>query len=324
MSPSRVVWAVFAIGVTGAAISASAAEPSPGRQVIKNDGSVSWYRLLPVHHDPGHAAVVAKRLANAKWDSTPLPASYQISTANLPPIRDQGQRGTCAYFATVGIIETYYQAQSSSKTAPTLSEECLVDVRNWMVDQGTSYAGDDAPDQRPDPNGDLPFSIVKTVTEDGVPLAQKFSSTVDCTYNGDNTNGGDVALTDYLAAVGKSGAAFAKGAKFDQNSAPTVDAIKALIASNVPVEVGIIVYNEYMNETDWRFDASQDTEDNIAGGHAIQLTGYTTQNGKTIFTFKNSWGATWGNSGFGTIDDAILTNSWGFESGLDFTVALHG
>ena len=251
---------------------------------------------------------------------------YSISTSALPPVRDQGQRSTCAYFATVGIIEAYYIAQTPSvQSSINVSEECLVDVRNWEFDQGTAYTGKDQPAQRPDPDGDLPASIILTVTANGVPASQTYSSTLDCTYNGDNTNGADVAMTDYQSAFTQYGSqAYAKGLTFDQNTAPTIDTIRGLIASNIPVEVGIIVYNEYMNETDWRFNATVDTNNDIAGGHAVILTGYSTDStGKTIFTFKNSWGATWGNSGYGTLDDAILTNAWGYDPSFDFITSLH-
>jgi hypothetical protein len=319
---------VLALPVVAIGFAAFAQDNPLARQVVKSDGSTAQYRLLPVHYSPGHAAIVNRRMTLSSLNPTAIPAQYQISTSALPVVRDQGSRGTCAYFATVGVLESYYLAKSPSNAGLTLSEECLVDVRNWMSDQGSAYTGADAPSQRPDPNGDLPVSIIQTISGDGVPTATKFSSAVDCTYDGSNTNGNDVALTDYLALFSSTNAsntsvAYGKGVSFDESTAPTIDRIKALIASNVPVEVGIVVYEEFMNEVDWRFDAKTDTADDIAGGHAIMLTGYQTQNGKTIFTFKNSWGATWGNSGYGTLDDGVLTNSWGYDATLDFITSLH-
>lgn len=291
--------------------------------VIRNDGSVGHFKLLPVHYDPTHAAVVKSRVSFLGDSATP--PQYTIPTAALPVVRDQGQRGTCAYFATVGIIEAYYINQSSTNSALTLSEECLVDVRNWEFDQGAKYTGDDAPAQRPDPNGDLPNSIIKTVNENGVPASAVYNQNVDCSYDGNNTNGNDLALTDYQSTFTgpQASAAYGKEINFAQNTAPTINTVKALIAAGIPVEVGIVVYNEYMNETDWRFDAKTDTADNIAGGHAVILTGYdtTSEPGKTVFTFKNSWGTSWGNTGYGTIDDGILTNSWAYDPSFDFIVS---
>jgi hypothetical protein len=318
-----------ALSVAFLSLSASAADQVSSHIVVKSDGSVGRYVLLPVHYDPSHASAVESRLnraASLRSSAPSLPAQYQISTSALPPVRDQGERGTCAYFATVGVLETYYLAKSPANLGLNLSEECLVDVRDWMSDQGASYKGADDPSSRPDPDGDLPNSIIMTVIKDGVPTSSQFSSTVNCVYDGTNVNGTDLSLTDYLSTftqVSGASLAYGKGLNFDQNVAPTIDAVKAAIAANHPVEVGIIVYNEFMNEVDWRFDPTTDVSSDIAGGHAIMLTGYKVENGKTIFTFKNSWGATWGNAGYGTLDDGVLTNAWAFEPSFDFAVTLH-
>jgi hypothetical protein len=317
---------VLALPVIAFGYSAAAEQIPPVHAVIKSDGTVAQYRFLSVHHDPAHAAIVARRLASVAPEAAAIPAQYQIPTSALPAVRDQGSRGTCAYFATVGVLETYYLARIPSKAGLTLSEECLADVRNWMFDQGSTYTGSDAPTQRPDPNGDLPVSIIRTIEADGVPPAEKFSPALDCTYNGSDTNGADISLTDYLGLFTGPDAstAYGKGLSFDQSTAPTLQRVKALIASNVPVEVGIVVYDEFMSEVDWRFDPTQDVANDVDGGHAILLTGYQVENGKTIFTFKNSWGATWGNAGYGTVDDGVLTNSWGYDPTLDFITSLHG
>ncbi|MDR3607933.1 MAG: C1 family peptidase [Oligoflexia bacterium] len=323
LSPRSIVIASSALTLS---LSATAAIDTPSRAVVKSDGTVSTYRLLPVHLDPSHKTAVAARLQALSAHHPTLPDQHQIAANVTPAVRDQGERGTCAYFATVGVLESYYLAQSPKNKDISLSEECLVDVRNWMSDQGSNYTGSDQPSLRPDPNGDLPNSIILTITKSGVPAATRYSSTLDCTYDGNNTNGGDVALTDYVATVSTDPNAslpYGKGLNFSQNVAPTIDDIKTLLANDIPVEVGIVVYNEYMNGVDWRFDPANDNDSNVAGGHAILLTGYSTANAKTIFTFRNSWGTSWGNSGFGTIDDAILTNSWSVAPSLDFIVSLH-
>jgi C1A family cysteine protease len=308
-----------ASAVAGLSFSTQALAADLTHQVLKSDGEVATYQFLPVQYDAAHEQVVQARKVLALSDFG-TPASYQIPHSKLPAIRDQGQRGTCAYFATTGILETYYMAQSSANKSITLSEECLVDLRNWESDTAT-YTDSDKPAQRPDPNGDLPNSIVQTISKYGMPLAKSYGS-VSCSYDGSNQNGNDVALTDYTS-IFSSGAskAYGKGISFAVNMSPTIATIKALIAKNIPVEVGILVYNEYMNVSDWRFDATQDTDSNLAGGHAVQLVGYTSSGGKTIFTFKNSWGASWGTGGYGTMDDAILTHSWGYDPNFDFIVS---
>ena len=141
---------VVAGGLFISSAPAFSADNVPGvADVMKNDGSVDRYRLLPVHFEPEHAAVVEARLAHVTRDSS-LPTSYQIDQSLLPPVRDQGQRGTCAYFATVGTIEAHYIRKNPAiQSTLKVSEECLVDVRNWEFDQGDTFHGVDKPAQRP-------------------------------------------------------------------------------------------------------------------------------------------------------------------------------
>jgi C1A family cysteine protease len=284
--------------------------------VRKNNGAMDTYRLMPVRLDPQHAKVFHAR---KKSLAISLPARAYIPADELPPIRNQGSRGTCAYFATVGILEKYYLTPSGR---PRISEECLVDVRNWIFDQGKKYTEPDQPGQRPDPNGDYPTSIILTVVKNGVPAANRFSS-ADCVYRKNDTKGFDLSLPDYLKAISESPEAYGKDLKFDANTAPTIDDIRSLIASGVPVEVAIFVYSAFMKTADWIYNPERDTDDDIVGGHAIILTGYETANGRTVFTFKNSWDTNWGYSGFGTLDEGLLKKSWSSATDYDFIVSIH-
>ncbi|MBC7419250.1 MAG: hypothetical protein H7328_00850 [Bdellovibrio sp.] len=114
-----------------------------------------------------------------------------------------------------------------------------------------------------------------------------------------------------------------KGFAFEVNGSPTIEAVKALLVRDIPVEVGIFVYNSYRATSDWRYDSRVDKRSNLIGGHAIQLVGFTTSGSQTIFTFKNSWGLSWGNAGYGTIDDGILAHSWSKDRNFDFIVSMH-
>lgn len=282
--------------------------------VPKYDGDIGFYRLRSVHFEPEHAAVVDARLRKIA-PVRGLPSTHQIPQTMLPPVRDQGQRGTCAYFATLGLAEAYYMAQSPNNKDIELSEECLTELRNWMFDD-KSYVGDDKPAQRPDPDGDDPGQIARTITRNGVPLAANYP-VADCRYSDRNTR----ALP--MDVYHQTPATWAKGANFDFNAKPTIDSIRALIAANIPVEVGVLVFNDDFENSTWRYSPWSDNNQTLAGGHAIQLTGYRTDSdGQTMFTFKNSWGR-WGAHGYGQIQDKRLTYGWGYDSSLEFTLALH-
>jgi C1A family cysteine protease len=287
--------------------------------VRHNDGSVEQYKLLPVHHDPTYAKNLKGRFQfQAQAD---LPAKYSIAKELLPPVRNQGSRGTCAYFATVGLMETRLLAQSPTNAGVKLSEQCLVNVRNWMADTD-SYTGDDKPvDYRPDPDGDWPQLIAKTVEYFGVPAEGQYP-TADCRYSTGSTKG--VSLSNYSETMLTGGSiAYGKGHKFEVDEKPTIARVKELISQNIPVEVGVLVYNEYFDTSNWAYKPSRDKQSTLAGGHAIQLVGYrSSSNGGTIFTFKNSWG-NWGSGGYGTVDNKLLEHSWGYDPGYDFALSFH-
>ena len=161
-----------------------------------------------------------------------------------------------------------------------------------------------------------------TVNAHGVPEAKEYANGVSCVYDGSNTKGNDVSMDLYSETI-KQSAAYGKGLNFTVSTAPTIDMIRGLIAQNVPVEIGLVVYNEYEFEKHWSYNAIIDQSFNVAGGHAVILTGYTTDaNGKTTFTFKNSWGTAWGNAGYGLMDESVLTHSWSYEADFDFIAAL--
>ena len=319
-------FSLFASGLILVSLGAEAS--STGRTVdaqdisiLKANGTHAVVRLLPVHESVGHLNEVRQRLIDAQRRYAPLalPASYQIAKEKLPVVRDQGQRGSCAYFATVGLTETYYLRRPTHDRLD-LSEECLVDVRNWMFDQDSKYAGDDKPRQRPDPDGDLPNSIIRTIERNGIPLEAKYHQ-ADCRYKWSG-KALDLAKYNDIFASGQS-VPFAKGLTYDQNVKPTIEDVKALIAADIPVEVGILVYQEYFSDDAWRYRPYSDNDRTLAGGHAVILTGYRKSGSSTIFTFKNSWGEGWGSSGYGTMDDKLLVHSWGYDKDLDFIVSLH-
>jgi hypothetical protein len=296
---------------------------SPVQVIQKNDGSVGIYRLLPLQDEPDHELEVQQRLEQSVNALAAVPSKYQIPSSYIPNSRDQGARSSCAYFATVGLLESYYLRNAPRKRIK-LSEECLLDVRNWMYDQGRAYGGRDRPAMRPDSNGDLPVSIIRTVTNNGVPLAASYRS-ANCIYNGNDHDGSAVSLSNYLVATASSPnprSTFGKGVSFRYNSNPTIADIRNEIASNRPVEVAIIVYQRFMGTHNWSYNPATDTMGSIIGGHAVILVGYQVVGGKTVFFFKNSWGSAWGQSGYGTIDESLLIKSWGLQRNFDFITSL--
>jgi len=70
------------------------------------------------------------------------------------------------------------------------------------------------------------------------------------------------------------------------------------LASNFPIVFGISVYESFMNAPNGDAPMPQPNE-KLLGGHALLCVGYDL--GTRRFKFRNSWGTSWGNGGYGTI-----------------------
>jgi cathepsin B len=75
----------------------------------------------------------------------------------------------------------------------------------------------------------------------------------------------------------------------------TVANIKAEISSNGPVEGAFTVYNDFFN---YASGVYHHVSGAVAGGHAIKVLGYGTENGENYWLCANSWGKSWGLQGY--------------------------
>jgi len=62
-----------------------------------------------------------------------------------------------------------------------------------------------------------------------------------------------------------------------------------------PVEAAFTVYADFFN---YKSGIYTPTSSDVAGGHAIKLLGYGTENGTPYWLAANSWGASWGMAGY--------------------------
>lgn len=297
---------------------ACVAAGTPTAKITKANGQTATVRLRAVRLDPAHVAVVKKRTEasreRAKAFETQRPSSHIIPREAFTPVRDQGERGLCAYFATLGVVESHY-AKTEQRSRLNLSEHCLAGLRNWMFDTKFQYA--DSPVVRPDPDGDEPHSIARTISKFGVPSNGLFGG-VDCRY--DDRSEDAISLNQYFHAFDRRSGSrpYGRGLKFDIDTNPTLDRIVELISKDIAVEVSIVVIDAFFETPDWRYARAK-----IAGGHSIVLTGYKKDaQGNVVFKFRNSWGASWGRHGYGTIDDQTLLHSWAISQEYDTIISL--
>lgn len=78
---------------------------------------------------------------------------------------------------------------------------------------------------------------------------------------------------------------------------------------NGPVEVGFTVYNDFFSLTNAIYVKNSDTS---AGGHAVRLIGWGSENGVDYWIGANQWGVGWGDRGYFRIRRG--TNEAGIEA----------
>jgi hypothetical protein len=97
--------------------------------------------------------------------------------------------------------------------------------------------------------------------------------------------------------------------KYSTNAATTLLNLKAAIASNKAVLLGVMVYSSFMSKSTIKsgnVPMPNTRAERLLGGHCICLTGYDSATSR--FSFKNSWGASCGKGGVFTIPFAYITN----------------
>jgi len=74
-----------------------------------------------------------------------------------------------------------------------------------------------------------------------------------------------------------------------------VEDIKTELVNNGPLEGAFTVYEDFFN---YKSGVYHHVSGGVAGGHAIKVLGYGVESGTPYWLCANSWGASWGMSGY--------------------------
>ena len=75
----------------------------------------------------------------------------------------------------------------------------------------------------------------------------------------------------------------------------TINQIKTNILSSGPVETGFSVYSDFLN---YKSGVYKRQSNSMLGGHAVKIVGWGLENGVEHWIVANSWGPSWGETGF--------------------------
>jgi C1A family cysteine protease len=211
-------------------------------------------------------------------------------TAQMPPVFDQGAVGTCVACATAYYDKTFQeQLEHGWSMAPPSHRFSPMFIYSQREDQ----SGD---------NGMTIREAMKIVNQEGV------CTLADMPYR-------EVAIDTPPTAGQLRAARPFRSKSFARLS--TIEEAESYLGSNCFV-AGLLVHQSFMDAPKGRIPMPRQG-DPFVGGHALCIVGFDRR--RRLFRFANSWGAGWGEAGFGTIPYdvflALLMDAWGMVDAPD-------
>lgn len=198
-----------------------------------------------------------------------LPASVNWVTAGaVTPVKDQGQCGSCWTFSTTGALEGIYKIKTG--TLDSFSEQQLVDCDNFR------HGGKDH-----GCNGGLMDNAFNWISKNG-------GLCTEDSYPYVSGNGEEGTCQTTCQVVQKS--KIQSFVDVDQ----TDEALMSAIAQQ-PVSIAIEAdQRDFQLYKSGVFTGTCGT--NL--DHGVLVVGYGTESGQDYYLVKNSWGTSWGESGY--------------------------
>ena len=189
----------------------------------------------------------------------------------VAPVKDQGSCGSCWAFSTVGNLEGLYALEKG--VVKTFSEQLLVDC-------DTSDSGC---------NGGLMELSFTWLKKNG-----GFMLDADYPYTGrkstckqDKTKFVDMTVTGYV----KLGSSSSTWSPVDE------DEVRDFLLETGPLAIALNA-NPLQTYTGGILDLTKSQCNPDGMNHAVTLVGYGTEDGLDFWIVKNSWGKSWGESGY--------------------------
>jgi C1A family cysteine protease len=200
----------------------------------------------------------------------PLPRSIDY-VADMTPVRNQGDEGTCVAFASVVGVKEYQDAKEYRKTLK-LSPRYI-------------YSLCKKNDGSPDEEGTYPRVAMKMLLKYGTPTENYWP------YRPHQTDKPKAGASK--AALKYRVMAYAR--------IRTMLEMRRSLVINGPFLAGVDVYESWFTNkaSSTGLIPMPKKSEQYQGGHAICIVGY--DDSRKLLKFKNSWGDRWGNEGYGCL-----------------------
>lgn len=210
-----------------------------------------------------------------------LPSSVDWRTKGVVnPVRDQGQCGSCWAFATTANAESVWAISRGQLL--DLSEEFLVDCAS-----GLGYYNMGC-------NGGQPDSAFKYMINNGQCLESTYPY-----------KAGSTRTAGSCQKCSSAGVTFSSCHDVKPNDQVSL----AAAVAKQPVVIAIEADTRYFQS--YSGGILDSTSCGTTLDHAVEIVGYGSQNGQDYWIVRNSWGPTWGESGYVRIKKSSSTNDIG-------------
>lgn len=243
-----------------------------------------WIPDLPDHRDLHYSAPSAT--------VGRLPASVDLRP-QCPPVYDQGDLGSCTANAIAGVLE-FDELRAGSQTSWTPSR--LFIYYNERLLEGTE-ASDGGAQLR---------DGIKVVVSEGVCPETAWPYVVSRFAERPPESAYQEARRDRVSSY--------------QRLTQTLVQLKACLAEGFPFVFGFTVFTSMESDIVSRdgFIPLPQPGDSLLGGHAVACVGYDDRH--HYFIIRNSWGAHWGDEGYGylpyayALDPGLSADYWTIRS----------
>jgi C1A family cysteine protease len=255
---------------------------------------LGWQRDLPDCRDYTPATKEVQAILSK---SEPLkaaataPPSIVDLRADCSPIEDQGSLGSCTAHAGVGLYE-YYQRRAFGKHIDGSRLFLYKATRNLL-----GWEGD---------TGAYLRTTMGAMALFGVPPESYWPYAIP-------TFDDEPAAFLYAFGQGYKSIKYFRLDPPQDTRAIVLERIKHFIAARLPCMFGFTVYSSFPYPGDGRKEIPYPTaNDSVLGGHAVMAMGY--DNNRTIggkkgaLLIRNSWGTSWGDSGYGWLPYDYVLN----------------
>lgn len=235
-----------------------------------------WLPDHPDHRDIPFQGIIRK--------ATELPSQFDIrQIADIPHPLDQGDLGSCVANATAAAM-MYERAKVRALGPDKGTDSLSIPSRLFIY-----YGAREAINTVNEDSGSMIRDAMKVAYNVGAPVESSWPYRID-------------KFTVRPPARSYSNARYHKITGYRSVPVNIVEIRKAL-AEGLSIVVGISVYDNF--PFDGNGDVPMPTPNSaMEGGHAILLTGYNDSTERV--TFRNSWGANWGDGGYGTLPYAYI------------------